>query len=230
MDEIAETQYNEDITTADLSNQLIASVGNVDDFQSIQSLDLSHNYIQNYDTVRCILQSFPSLTTLILNHNQLQPILSENSFSSSLQVLALSHTSIHINTLLPLLSCLPSLHTLICSSNHMGDVVFNAFHHSSLNTLDLSSNAISNWSVLRSLSSIESLHTLYLSENPLIQSELLFDFPFVSCLDINGLNLSENCQLHSLLSHFPCLTELEVRRNPVYEQQILTREVWNYTS
>ena len=41
MDQIAETQLHGDIITADLSNQLINSVGEDTDFQTIHYLDLT---------------------------------------------------------------------------------------------------------------------------------------------------------------------------------------------
>ena len=86
MDQIAETQLHGDIITADLSNQLINSVGEDTDFQKIHYLDLTHNYFTSCLSIVEILKSFPQLQTLNLNQNPLQPIETFPYLFSSLQV------------------------------------------------------------------------------------------------------------------------------------------------
>lgn len=90
MEQIAEMQYQESIITADLSNEHIVNVGKSDpSFSSVQSLDLSHNYIQEINMIVEILRAFPSLHTLSMNYNPLDSVLSDFSVSSNLEVLLL---------------------------------------------------------------------------------------------------------------------------------------------
>lgn len=90
MEQIAEMQYQESIITADLSNQHIVDVGKNDpSFSSVQSLDLSHNFLQQMDMIVEILRAFPSLHSLSMNYNHFHSSLSDFSISSNLEVILL---------------------------------------------------------------------------------------------------------------------------------------------
>lgn len=110
--------------------------------------------------------------------------------------------------------------------NNMENQPILSFQHPSLSMLDLSMNHISDWKMLQTLASVESLHSLLLYSNPLITSSLTFDFPYIHCLDINSIEIENRDQLEALLSHFPSLIELEIRKNPFYSQSPSVREVY----
>ena len=166
MDQIAEYQLHSDIEDVELCDSAIISLGeSLPLFSSVKRLNLSGNQIHSFKTVIEILSCFSSLQILLLNSNPLKPS-HLPSFTSSLTTLAVSHTSLHVNDLIPLLSCLPNLQFLSLSSNSFGDVPILPFSHSSLQTLDLSSNQISSWDQIATLGSIESLQTLFFELKP----------------------------------------------------------------
>ena len=86
MDEIAETHYTTNLLVADLAKQNVVCVGDVQSFNSLQTLDLSHNLFNSCDHIVQIIQAFPSLSTLILNHNPIESCFSEDNFSLSSQL------------------------------------------------------------------------------------------------------------------------------------------------
>lgn len=94
-----------------------------------------------------------------------------------------------------------------------------SFSHPKLSVLDISSDQITKWESIRTLSSLPSLHTLFISGNPLSTDDLHYDFPSIHFLDVNDMSILSVEQLQTLVSHFPALTDLEVRRNPFYIQE-----------
>ena len=100
----------------------------------------------------------------------------------------------------------------------MKDIPIISFQHDSLSTIDISSNQITKWKTIHSLSQLAHLHHLYISNNDLLLDDLTFDFPFVRFVDLNHLHIQTIQELESVLSHFPSLTELEIRDNPIYSQ------------
>ena len=137
----------------------------------------------------------------------------------------MSHTSLHLNDLIPLLSCLPNLQFLSLSGNSFGDIPIQPFSHSSLQTLDLSSNQISSWSQIANLASLESLQTLFLSSNLLGDSTPSCMFPSIRSLHISSIGLSSLEQLLKITKFFPHLRELEMRGNEWYDKGASSREV-----
>lgn len=101
-----------------------------------------------------------------------------------------------------------------------------AFTHPSLSILDISANEISDWNTIKPISDLKQLNQLYLNENCLTEHELVYDFPFVRSLDMNQMAIADMEQLQRILLHFPSLEELEVRKNPFYEDSVVSREVF----
>lgn len=226
MDEVADYQLHSSIITAELSYQNIVGVGEVNaSFQTVETLDLNHNCIQSTDDVYSILQAFPSLQYLILNNNPIHSSLSTFPIRSTLVTLALSSTTLHFNSVIPLIASLPCLRNLYMSNNGMKDEAMQSPNSASLlQTLDLSSNSISQWSVLRNLSSLSSLRSLYVGDNP-FKSSLSFSFPHIHSLDISHICIGSFAEMKEILSHFPSLEELEMRGNPWYDSDGQSREV-----
>ncbi len=226
MDQIADLQQNSSIVTAELSYQNIVEVGVVNSsFQTVETLDLNHNLIHTWEEVVSILNSFSSLHNLILNSNCIQPSSTLLSLHSSVETLALSFTSLHLNDVIPFLPSLPQLHNLYMSNNSMKDLaIHDAIPSKSLQTLDLSSNGICQWSTLHSLSSLSCLSSLYVGDNA-FASPPPISFPFIHFLDVSHIGIASFAQLQSILSQFPSLDDLEMRGNPWYSEEENAREV-----
>ena len=226
MDKIADLQQNSSIVTAELSYQNIVEVGVVNSsFQTVETLDLNHNLIHTWEEVVSILNSFSSLRNLILNSNCIQPSHTLFSLHSSVETLALSFTSLHLNDVIPFLPSLSQLRNLYMSNNSMKDVAIqDSIPSQSLQTLDLSSNGICQWSTLHSLSILSCLSSLYLGDNALA-SPPPFSFPFIRYLDVSHVGVASFSQLKSILSQFPSLDDLEMRGNPWYSEEENAREV-----
>lgn len=226
MDQIADLQQNSSIVTAELSYHNIVEVGVVNSsFQTVETLDLNHNLIHTWEEVVSILNSFSSLHNLILNSNCIQPSSTLLSLHSSVETLALSFTSLHLNDVIPFLPSLPQLHNLYMSNNSMKDLaIHDAIPSKSLQTLDLSSNGICQWSTLHSLSSLSCLSSFYVGDNA-FASPPPISFPFIHFLDVSHIGIASFAQLQSILSQFPSLDDLEMRGNPWYSEEENAREV-----
>ena len=226
MDEVADYQLHNSIITAELSYQNIVGVGTEDaSFQTIETLDLNHNCIQSTDDVYAILKSFPSVQYLILNNNPIHSSPSTFPIHSTLVTLALSSTSLHFNSVIPLIASLPCLRNLYMSNNGMNnEAILSPNSTSRLQTLDLSSNSISQWSMLQALSSLSSLCSLYVGDNP-FESSLSFSFPYIHSLDISHICINSFVEVKNILVQFPSLEELEMRGNPWYDNDRKSREV-----
>ena len=226
MDQIADLQQNSSIITAELSYQNIVEVGVIDSsFQTVETLDLNHNLIHTWEEVVNILNSFSSLHNLILNSNCIHPSHELLSLHSSVETLALSFTSLHLNDVIPFLPSLPLLRNLYMSNNNISDLAIqDSIPSHSLQTLDLSSNGICQWATLHSLSDMPCLSSLYLGDNALA-SPPTFSFPFIHYLDVSHIGITSFSQLKAILSQFPSLEDVEMRGNPWYSEEENAREV-----
>ena len=84
----------------------------------------------------------------------------------TMQTLALSKTSLHFNTLLPLFPSLPRLSTLLLAYNAMSEPLAGACP-ASLRSLDLTGNCFSEWSALAAVNAFPSVISLCLEGNPI---------------------------------------------------------------
>lgn len=157
----------------------VSTAGNFSTFAShLVEIDLQDNLLSSWKEIGCLTSQLPSLTTLLLHGNHLEPF-SEEALSSlpmgcldGLRVLALN--GCHLTSWMEICSLksrLPNLEELYLAANQFSDITESKDTISELfqrvRILDISACNIKSWEDVLVFSSFPSLEELILDGNPI---------------------------------------------------------------
>jgi hypothetical protein len=224
--------------------------------KNIQHLDLSKNNLTNWKEIVKILQEARRLEELNISFNNLR-YTSPYTLKQfpTLKCLVLNGTHLQWKMIGQLLEMLPLLEELHLSSNEYKkvpidvaresvphekgccpchcidnnkEIIYNLKKsHTKLKTLYFRKNSVEQWKYICQLGRIfPSLETLILSECHLTDIECSVNFPKLKCLNLNDIKCVSWKNIVRL-TEFPNLTNVHVRRWPLWIECGLTKQlIW----
>ncbi|KAL4212034.1 hypothetical protein AB4K20DRAFT_1890136 [Rhizopus microsporus] len=207
----------ERLTVVGLAEMLISSAGSPEEISkanlAIEDLDLSRNLISSWEELEKIALQLPKLTILRLNQSRLispqQPLQLRY-----LQTLVLNKTLISWKDVEILAPGLPQLEDLQLGGNEIKSL--SSIQWERLKCLNLEENLIEDWGEVAKLQSLSNLQILFLNGNKIksIRKEGVFDN--LEYLRIDGNSIKDWDSIN-MLNHYPKLTKLRCKNNPVFE-------------
>ncbi|KAI5962091.1 uncharacterized protein KGF55_003167 [Candida pseudojiufengensis] len=178
-------------------------------FEKMKYLDLSSNLFTDVHEVFKILNIFPNLEHLDLNHNRFNQGLNDSTKFNSIVSLKLGSTFLSIQQINRLILSFPSLQTLNLLGNCFRDEDITKLETQHLSLLDFSYNQLTSIPVLN-LSALNLSHNQIAEVNP--QSIILYN-----ALDLRNNKLSSWEEIDNLSTTTPNLEELRINHNPVFD-------------